>query len=81
MSRWKQGSGYMAKGIKKDLYKAIENANQDIVNFAKRGGPYAGALSPEGYSGGYRDALNDVLSALNGHQNLNSRFWPKELRG
>jgi len=66
----------MPKGIKKDLYKAIENVNESITNSAGRGGAYARGLASEGYNGGYRQALYDVIAALNDVPNCRSRFWP-----
>lgn len=62
------------KGIKRQLGAAMKNVSEEISNNS-RGGLYAGGLASEGYAGGYRDALNDVLLALNGVC-PNSRFWP-----
>ena len=56
----------MAKGIKRNLQKVYKIVNSRISAFAKREGIYAGGLASEGYLGGYRDALDDVIVALNG---------------
>ena len=66
----------MPKGIKRDIYKALKNADKAISGSARDGGMYAKGLSSEGYNGGYRDALFDVIAALNGVPNCRSRFWP-----
>lgn len=47
------------------IKRARDAANHLIAGFSARGG-IAGALSAEGYNGGYRDALNDVLLLLGG---------------
>lgn len=66
------------KGIKRQLYRALERADQEIEGNAARGGRFAQGTSAEGYAGGYRDALHDVLAALNGRRNTHSRFWPRK---
>jgi hypothetical protein len=53
----------MTRGIRCLLYSAHKSS--EISNLASHGF-YAGGLASEGYLGGYRDALDDVLSALNG---------------
>ena len=69
--------GIMPKGIKRDIDKALKNVNKTISYSARDGGIYAGVLSSEGYNGGYRAALFDVIAALNGVPNRRSRFWPE----
>lgn len=64
----------MAKGIKKQLHKVIENINNEISGLAQ-GGLYAAGLSSEGYSGGYRDAICDVILALNGVKPNRRDYW------
>ena len=54
----------MAKGIKRKIRVAINNVSGEISNFSKRGGIFAGGLASEGYNGGYRDALFDILSDI-----------------
>jgi hypothetical protein len=68
----------MAKGIKRKLYKVYDNVSKEIADFSRnkdgQDGFYARGLASEGYNGGYRDAISDVLLALNG-VNPNRRFW------
>ena len=66
----------MAKGIKRQIKLALLKVNCEISMFAKRDFP-AGALASEGYTGGYRQALCDVIAALNGVPPSNSRYWPE----
>lgn len=63
----------MAKGIIRKVKKARSRASAEISAYAKRGGVAAG-LASEGYAGGYRDALDAVLLALNG-VTPNHRYW------
>lgn len=66
----------MAKGIKRMLVKVRKVVAGDISGFAQRGGLYAQGMAGEGYNGGYRDALDDVLLALNGVE-PNRGFWER----
>lgn len=68
----------MAKGIKRQLDKALEKVRQEISAHAQRGGLYAGGLAGEGYNGGYRDALNDVMLLLNGVTPDRNGWWDNE---
>ena len=45
--------------------RASKNVNKEITAHANRGGKYASALAGEGYNGGYRDALQDIILLLN----------------
>lgn len=63
----------MTKGIKHKLAIARGNVQHEITGHANQGGKYA-CLAGEGYMGGYRDALDDVLLALNGVI-PNRHFW------
>lgn len=65
----------MAKGIKRKLYRARKRVEHEIRAVASMGGKYARGLSSEGYFGGYRDALNDVLLALNGVTPQRHGWW------
>ena len=47
------------------VQQACDATGRDIATLA-RGGPIAAGLSAEGYDGGYRDALRDVLALLDG---------------
>lgn len=55
----------MARGIARQVQRALSATNKEIANLSK-GGMFVRGLASEGYAGGYRDALNDVLLALNG---------------
>lgn len=56
----------MAKGIKRAINCVLKNVNADIKSIGDNGGYFARGLSGEGHAGGYRQALYDVLLALNG---------------
>ncbi len=63
------------KGVKRALAGAIKSVQSEIAGNASRGG-IAGALSGEGYAGGYLQALNDVLLVLNGVKpNNHGGYW------
>jgi len=61
--------------IKRKLSKAIQNAQTELENVPH--GLYQQGLKSEGYVGGYFQALNDVMLALNG-VDPDSRYWPKK---
>jgi len=67
---------------KRELEKRIRMASKcvygDIAGFASRGGKFAGGLAAEGYNGGYRDALQDVLLVMNDVSPcIKPRFWER----
>jgi len=62
--------------IKTNIRLALEEINKEIINHASSGDLYARGLSSEGYSGGYRDALHDVLLVLDGIK-PNRLYWFK----
>jgi hypothetical protein len=65
----------MAKGIMRILKEVSRQVEADISAYAQQG-RIAGALSREGYNGGYLDALYDVMLALNGvNPNRNHWWW------
>lgn len=67
----------MAKGIVR-LVTRVRRRIQEEMNAETRGGDrYARGLASEGYAGGYRDALDDVLLALN-NVTPHRRGWWKE---
>lgn len=43
------------------IQQARSRAQREISGVAEQGSMYARGLSSEGYSGGYRDALDDVM--------------------
>ena len=59
---------------------AVERVTQRIRGHSSRGGPYAGALSVEGYDGGYRDALWDLQLLMNGVRPNRQDIWDEEGR-
>lgn len=55
---------------------ALSEVSAEVRGNASRGGIYAGGLASEGYAGGYRDALSDVLLLLEGDTAPNRRhYW------
>jgi len=70
----------MTKGIKRKLDIAYKKVNK-IISVQAKGGFYAAGLASEGYNGGYRQAIMDVIQVLNGNKpNFpNTRdFWIKD---
>ena len=63
--------------VKTNIKKAILNVEKQISGLAQfeAGGIYSGPMSGEGYTGGYRDALQDVLLVLNGVQPRRRDYW------
>lgn len=53
-------------GVRRRIALALTRVEAEISGHAALGGRYAGAMSGEGYSGGYRDALLDAQLLLNG---------------
>lgn len=53
-------------------------AQREISGNAEQGGIYARGLSAEGYHGGYRDALDDVLLLLGGGTPHRYPYWKRE---
>jgi hypothetical protein len=54
----------MMKGIKKILIRVREQVSSEIRASSSRG-YIAASMAGEGYAGGYRDAINDILLLLN----------------
>lgn len=60
----------------RDLDRAQKNVEKEIRANARSGGMYAGALSGEGYAGGYLAALQDVEAMLrHGCPSDNRGYW------
>lgn len=57
---------------------AIQQAQKEIREISCTGGKYAGGLASEGYSGGYFDALCDVMLLLNGVVPQRRQYWDAE---
>ena len=64
----------MAKGIKRKIDKVRDRVQREISGMARQG-RIAAALSSEGYNGGYRDALDDIILALNGVTPQRHGWW------
>jgi len=62
------------KDKKKVLQRVIEETRKEIAGNAANG-RIAGALSGEGYAGGYYDAINDVILFLNGNIPNRRGYW------
>ena len=65
-------------GPKSRIRLALAAVNRRIAAFASQGGLYARGLSGEGYNGGYRDALSDVLLVINGCVPNRNQDWLTE---
>lgn len=77
----------MKKGIGKILNTVKDEVDKDISAFARSGdnygnGLYARGLASEGYNGGYRDALADVMLAMRGiFPGNRGRDWWDKVKG
>jgi len=67
----------MAHGIKRKLSKVLRKVNTEIA-LNSIGGMYARGLAGEGYAGGYRAAINDVMLALNGVKPSTRGYWESD---
>ena len=65
----------MAKGIKRQLSKVLNNVNHSIYLQASDGGFFGAAMATEGYMGGYADALMDIQLALNDVKPQRRDWW------
>lgn len=64
------------QGILRRLRKAQDRVRAEIRGHASRDGKYATGLAPEGYSGGYEQALMDVELILRGIEPNDRRgYW------
>ena len=64
-----------AKEIERKLDKVLENVNKAINVTAKSGEMYADPMSSEGYAGGYKKAISDVIQLLNGIHPKTRNYW------
>lgn len=73
----------MAKGIKRKLNHVAQAVSKELAAQTDQNSLYAKGLSSEGYQGGYRQALWDVLQALNGGvpNGRFARYWEECERG
>lgn len=65
----------MARGIKRLIRKAQNKVDKEISDLSQGFSHFAGGMASEGYAGGYRDALSDVLLALNGEKPQRRNYW------
>ena len=56
------------------IRRVLNRVNKEISAFARQS-RHAGGLASEGYKGGYRDALNDVLLFLQGVRPGTRGWW------
>lgn len=59
------------------IRKVAKRITLSIRSSVVPGNKYSGGLASEGYQGGYRDALNDVLLFLGGTR-PHGEFWKDE---
>lgn len=57
------------------IVKAQQKVHAEILGNASRGGMFAKGLASEGYAGGYRDALSDVLLLKGGTIPDRRGYW------
>ncbi len=63
----------MSKGIVRKVVKTMRKVNSEIATHENN--HIAGGLASEGYAGGYRDALSDVLLILDGNKPDRRTWW------
>ena len=59
--------------VKTLIKKLQKNVSAEIKGNST--GFYGAGIASEGYAGGYRDALSDVMLILNNIEPRNSRYW------
>ena len=67
-----------ARGIVRKVMRARQRVEELIHAETDRTNRFSGALTGEGWNGGYRAALDDVLLALNGVEPSTRGFWREE---
>lgn len=71
----------MARGIKRKARAALKRVSNEIAGHAQ-GDKFASGLASEGYAGGYRDALADVLLVLDGVPPCSRpQYWSRNHHG
>jgi len=65
------------KNIEAQMNREAQDARKDWERRGAKGPNFAAGLASEGYMGGYRDALNDALLAMNGVTPNRNRWWEK----
>jgi hypothetical protein len=67
-----------ARGIIRKVARARKRVEELIQRETDRTNRFSGGLSGEGWNGGYRQALDDVMLALNGVEPSTRGFWTEE---
>jgi hypothetical protein len=65
------------EAARKRIKEASRKVSKEISDLASGDSIYAGGLAGEGYAGGFRDALLDVLLVLDGVE-PNREYWRSE---
>jgi hypothetical protein len=60
--------------MKKQIRAVLKKVSLEIAANS-HGGKYSAGLASEGYTGGYRDALNDVLLLMNRVKPSRRNWW------
>ena len=64
--------------VKTLIKKLQKNVSAEIKGNST--GFYGSGIASEGYAGGYRDALYDVMGILNNIEPRNSRYWREKIK-
>ena len=65
------------KNIRAEMSSAHASADAEYKASGSKGPNFAAGLASEGYVGGYRDALSDVILAMNGITPNTRGWWEK----
>lgn len=63
------------KGIVRKVRRARDRVSALMERETDRSSRYSAGLASEGYNGGYRQALDDILLVINGVTPTTRRFW------
>lgn len=66
------------RGIVKKVIKARAKVQDRIASEVDHSSIYSRGMANEGYQGGYMQALDDVLLALNGVHPRTNGYWDEE---
>ena len=75
-----KGTGVMSRGIVRMVRRAHKATQDYMTASTDQNSLYSRGLASEGYAGGYRDALSDVLLALNGVEPDRYPYRPREAK-
>lgn len=64
----------MSRGIVRQLKLVAKEIDRQIANATDQSDKFSRGLAQEGYAGGYADAIQDVMLALNG-VTPDRRYW------